>query len=72
MRARNDIIRGIALIAAGLASLVLGVCIDPHFPVWGIFLMMSTIGGATLLMRGLRMQRRITPMSDEEIDRDNF
>ncbi len=72
LRARHDVIRGLALIVAGLVSLILGECIDPHFPAWAIVLMVCTIGGVSLLARGLRLQRRITPISDEVLDRDNF
>lgn len=72
LRARHDIIRGVALLAAGVVSLILGVCIDPHFPAWGIVLLLCAIGGATMLVRGLRLQRRITPLSDEVLERDHF
>jgi hypothetical protein len=65
VRARHDVIRGVALLVVGLLTFAGGSFLDPHFPVWGVVLLMALFAGGRLLMRGLRTQRRITPLSDE-------
>lgn len=70
LRARNDVIKGIALFVTGLILFGFGAFSGVNFPIWGIVLIGMTIAAFTLFAKGLRLMRRITPVSEERLERD--
>jgi hypothetical protein len=68
IHARNDVIKGVALFMTGIVLFGLGVFSGINFPIWGIVLIGTSIGAGTLVARGFRLMRRITPAAEERLE----